>query len=137
MRDMIATDETLSGQRVHSFRVETLTERMSVREIIRARIWQEVHDHNAQRTAATFRGLVQPTEAEKKLNESRSPREAKPPPFKPIDWEKQYETALRAFATNGFFILINDRQAQSLDEQFDLEPETEVSFVKLVPLVGG
>lgn len=128
---MIATDDTLSGQRVHSFRVETLTERLTVREIIHARIWQEVQDYNSQQRAAAFRGLVQPTEDENRLNDG------KPKPFKPVDWEKQYAAALRAFETNGFFILIGDRQAQSLDEAFTVEAETEVSFVKLVPLVGG
>lgn len=152
---MIAFDETLSGQRVHSFRVETLTERLLVREIIRARIWQEVQDYNAQQRAAPLtphsnvessglsagtvsakrhrnvRLLVQPMVEESRLND------VQPKPFKPIDWEKQYTTALRAFETNGFFILIGDRQAESLDEEFTVEAETEVSFVKLLPLVGG
>jgi hypothetical protein len=132
---MIATDETLSGQRVHSFRVDTLAERLTVREIIRARIWQEVQEYNARGQLKAFKGLVQPTDAETRLNEARDPNKA--PAFKPVSWEKQYETALRAFETNGFFILVHNRQAERLDEQFDLEPETEVSFVKLVPLVGG
>ncbi len=134
---MIATDETLAGQKVHSFHVETLNERLSVREIIRARVWQEVQDYNTGQQAVAFQGLVQPTATETKLNESRVPKEAKHGAFKPIDWQKQYEVALRAFETNGFFILINSRQAETLDEEFDVEPETEVSFVKLVPLVGG
>ncbi len=134
---MIATDETLSGQRVHSFRVDTLAERLSVREIIRARIWQEVQEYNARKESAAFKGLVQPTQTETRLNDTRQPKEAKAPPFKPVSWETQYETALRAFQTNGFFILVHNRQAESLDEEFDLEAETEVSFVKLVPLVGG
>ena len=45
--------------------------------------------------------------------------------------------ALEAFGRNGFFVLVGDKQAVSLDEEFEVKVDTEVSFVKLVPLVGG
>jgi len=128
---MIVIDETLSGERMRSFTIESLTERMTVRDIIRARIWQEVQDYNAQSKITAFLGLIQPTEEEARRNGKLSRL------FKPVDWERQYKAALRAFETNGFFILIGDRQASSLEEEFLIEAETEVSFVKLVPLVGG
>jgi hypothetical protein len=101
-----------------------------VRAILRARIWQEVADYN-QRPPEVFRGLVQPTHAEGVLNGAklRAPRT--------IDWEAQFRRACEAFETNGFFMLIGDRQAESLDEEFDIGVETEVQFVKLTPLVGG
>ncbi|MCW5552407.1 MAG: hypothetical protein KIS67_09580 [Verrucomicrobiae bacterium] len=54
-----------------------------------------------------------------------------------VGLEERYCRALDAFARNGFFVLVGDRQAESLDEAFTVTPETEVSFVKLVPLVGG
>ncbi|MES2476573.1 MAG: hypothetical protein V4640_12390 [Verrucomicrobiota bacterium] len=128
---MIVVDETLGGDRLHRFSIESLDENLTVREIIRARIWQEVQEYNASQRAVTFKGLVQPTETETRLNGPQSKA------FKPIDWEKQFETAIRSFQTNGFFILIGDRQAESLDEVFKVGAETEVSFVKFVPLVGG
>ena len=59
----------------------------------------------------------------------RKPRE--------IDWKEQFKKACDAFTHNGFFILIDDRQAESLDEMIGLRHDTKVSFVKLVPLVGG
>jgi len=34
-------------------------------------------------------------------------------------------------------VLVDDRQAESLDEDIVVKPETRVSFLKLVPLVGG
>jgi hypothetical protein len=34
-------------------------------------------------------------------------------------------------------VLVGDRQPDSLDEEITVGPETRVSFVKLVPLVGG
>jgi hypothetical protein len=34
-------------------------------------------------------------------------------------------------------MLVDDRQAESLDQSFEVKVDTEVTFVKLVPLVGG
>jgi hypothetical protein len=123
-------DETASGQKVNTFTLECLTERMTVRELIRARIYQEVRDYN-QAQPEYFRGLVQPTEAEQVLNGYKLG------PRREIDWEQQFQRALEAFGRNGFFVLVGDKQAESLDQEFEVKVDTEVSFVKLVPLVGG
>jgi len=123
-------DETASGQKTNSFTLDCLTERMSVRELIRARIYQEVQDYNL-REPEFFRGLVEPSEAEKTLNGYKLRQKRK------LDWERQYQKALEAFSRNGFFVLVGDKQAESLEQEFDVKVDTEVSFVKLVQLVGG
>jgi hypothetical protein len=49
-------DETATGQSLHSIDLEFLTERITVRELIRSRVYQEVKDRNvraAQSAAAT------------------------------------------------------------------------------------
>lgn len=127
---MTITDATVSGTKLHSFTLASLTETMSARDIIRARIYQEVQDHNRDK-GEIFQGLVQPTDAERTLNgfRLRKPRV--------IDWEEQFRRACQAFESNGFFLLVGEKQAESLDEQFRVGVETEVSFVKLTPLVGG
>ena len=127
---MTITDATPTGEKLHSFTLETLTERSTVREILRARIWQEVADHN-QQPQENFRGLVQPTNIERTLN---GPKSSVP---RMIDWEAQFRRACEAFESNGFFVLIGDRQAENLDEEFEVGLETEVQFVKLTPLIGG
>jgi hypothetical protein len=123
-------DETASGQKTNTFTLDCLTERMTVRELIRARIYQEVQDYN-RREPEYFRGLVEPTQAERVLNGYKLKAKRK------IDWDEQLQRALEAFERNGFFVLVGDRQAATLDEEFDVKVDTEVSFVKLVPLVGG
>src|SRR4051812_28171551 len=60
-------DETATGQSVGETVIEFLTERVTVRELIRSRVYQEVQDYN-RRQPETFRGLVQPTDAEQTLN---------------------------------------------------------------------
>jgi hypothetical protein len=123
-------DETTSGQKTHSFTIDCLTERLTVRDLIKARIYQEVQDYNL-REPEYFRGLVEPSQAERVLNGYKLKARRK------IDWEEQYERALEAFKRNGFFVLVGDKQAESLEQEFEVKVETEVSFVKLMPLVGG
>ena len=130
MSTLTVHDTTAAGQTLHTFTLACLTERLTVRELIRARIWQEVQDHN-QSQPEVFRGLVQPTDTERTLNgfKFRQPRQ--------FDWEEQFRHALAAFDRNGFFVLVGDRQAETLDEELEVKADTEVSFVKLTPLVGG
>jgi hypothetical protein len=78
-----------------------------------------------------FRGLVQPTEAERVLNGYRLRERRK------IDWQAQYEKAVKAFQGNGFLILVDERQLTELNEEIELRADSEISFLKLVPLVGG
>ncbi|NUR89686.1 MAG: hypothetical protein HOY71_36870 [Nonomuraea sp.] len=58
-------------------------------------------------------------------------------PSRRLDWEKQADAAEAAFARNGFLLLVGDRQIEDLDTEIDLTGEPVISFVKLVPLVGG
>lgn len=47
------------------------------------------------------------------------------------------EAALAAFAGNGFLVLTGERQLTDLDEEIEPTPDLEITFLKLVPLVGG
>lgn len=117
-------DETATGRWLAEFHVADLPTRMTVRELIRLRVREEVARHNAA-PVGTFNGLVRPVEAEIELNGYR------------LDWERQAAIAERAFSSNGFFVLAGDRQVEDLDEEIDLAGNPELVFVKLVPLAGG
>ena len=123
-------DETTSGDRGAGWGLEIAEERLALRELIRRRVFQEVAEFNA-RTPEVFQGLVQPKDTERVLNgyALRTPRR--------IDPEVQTELALKAFAGNGFLVLVGDRQFTDLDEEIELMLGTEVTFLKLVALVGG
>lgn len=123
-------DETTMGERTEALRLDLLTDRITVRELIRLRVYEEVREYNLKQPGL-FRGLVQPREAERLLNgyQLRKARQ--------INWEEQYRKAVEAFERNGFFVLVDDRQAESLDEEIEIRLNTQVSFVRLVPLVGG
>jgi len=123
-------DETLFGAKDNPLTLAFLTETITARELIRERIYEEVRQYNAT-TPEYFRGLVQPTDAETTLNGVRL-RERRH-----VDWQEQFRRAQEAFERNGFFILVDDRQIEHLDETLTITPTTQISFVKLVPLVGG
>ena len=80
-------DESTSGKTLNEFVLDFLTERITVRELIRSRVYQEVQDYNVRR-GQVFNGLVQPEEAEKTLNgwKLKQPRL--------LDWKKQFERAV-------------------------------------------
>jgi hypothetical protein len=112
------------------YTLDVLTEHLTVRELIRARVYQEVREYNL-RQPEYFRGLVQPADAERTLNGFKVPRRRR------IDPEKQFENAIESFYRNGFMILVNDQQVDELEEEIEVSPDTTVTFLKLVPLVGG
>jgi len=123
-------DETASGSIIGRLELEIIQEMLTVRELITQRVHDEVAAYNARQTGV-FNGLVQPTESERVLNGYRLR------PTKLIDAEQQTYRALQAFQDNGFFLLVNDRQAESLDQEVWLGEGATLSFVKLTPLVGG
>jgi hypothetical protein len=127
-------DETtfsFGGDNDEEFTLDVAGERITVRELIRTRAYQEVRDYNLLQPEY-FRGLVQPTDAERTLNGFKVRQ------GRGIDPEKQFEKAIESFYRNGFLILVDDRQVDELEEEIEIRPDaTTVTFLKLVPLVGG
>lgn len=132
MTNITILDESTLGQaRAWTLTLDDLlNETISLRELIRQRIYQEVREYNAT-LSEHFEGLVQPSEAQRTLNgyRLRQPRR--------ISWEAQYERALDAFTRRGYIVLVDDEQVADLDASVTLHAGSEVTFLRLVPLVGG
>ncbi|MEW2473389.1 MULTISPECIES: hypothetical protein [Micromonospora] len=124
-------DESTAGARTPAWALQIFEERLTLRELIRRRIHQEVAEYNAA-TPAPRRLLVQPTSTERVLNGGREQGERRR-----VDAARQVALAEEAFGRNGFVVLVGDRQVEELDEEVDLRRDTEVTFLKLVALVGG
>lgn len=120
-------DETATGDILNKIQMEIESERISVEDLIELRVRSEVEKYNKMKSES-FHGLVRP-KTEEILNKKRK--------FKSIDAEKQVYVALDAFKKNGFFILIDDYQVTELGQELLLNEESEISFLKLTPLVGG
>ncbi len=130
MIEIKVRDENMAGKVSNEFTLEVQAQDISLRDMIKLRIYHEVAEHN-QKTPEYFNGLVQPTDAEKILNgfKLREKRQ--------IDAEKQYYLALDFFQKNGFFVLIDNQQYTDLDELIPLKQTSTISFIKLTPLIGG
>ncbi len=121
-------DATTAGESRSAGTFEFDSAHPTLREIIRLRVRQEVARFNAA-DCEMFQGLVQPGESERVLNGVRT---------RPVlDWEKQFAKAVTAFASNGFLVLLDDRQIMDLDEALHLTPQSKITFLRLVPLIGG
>ena len=120
--------ETTAGERCSAGAFQFDAATLTLRELIRVFVQQEVERFN-EAGSEVFRGLVQPEESERILNGVRE---------RPVlDWEKQYAKAITAFKGNGFVVLLDERQITDLDETLHLTPESQLTFLKLVPLMGG
>jgi hypothetical protein len=123
-------DASMTGKTLRELTIEFLTEHVTVRELIRARVFQEVKEHNAKQTDV-FAGLVQPEDTEVVLNgfRMRKPRS--------VDFEAQFRKAIEAFDARRILLLVDDAQVDDLEREVVLRPGTDVAFLRLVPLIGG
>jgi hypothetical protein len=75
-------DETISGQSLYGLSLEFLSERITVRDLLRERVHHEVREFNRQQDKLIFQGLVQPEDTERTLNGSKLKA------HRPLDWVK-------------------------------------------------
>jgi hypothetical protein len=88
--------------------LELVSSRITLRDLVRTRVREEVARLNAE-----------------------------PHKQRQLDWEQQADRAIEAFGRNGFFVLIDDRQVTELNEELELTADSDIRFVRLVQLVGG
>ncbi len=125
-------DQTLGNEVQNSFSLDVLTEHITVRELIRSRVYQEAKDHNLrlkQNPAEDFASFASPVEAA--LNKP------KPRRTKQVDWKEQYGLAVQAVEKGRILILVGDRQVEDLDEDIEVRTDTVVTFLRLTLLAGG
>ena len=105
-------DETASGEVYDERPLEFPSELITVRELIRTRVYQEVQDFNRKRDEQVFRGLVQPTDTERFLNGRRTEYRLKK--HREIEWKPQFEKATgnRVRADYGNVGALTDRLAK-------------------------
>ncbi|MBO9489789.1 hypothetical protein J7384_05390 [Endozoicomonas sp. G2_1] len=122
-------DENGFGQVYQELELSFDRIQITVKDLIVERVYQEVVQYNEKQQSSRH-SLVKPKTLETTLNGSPKKKHQ-------VDPEKQIEIAFNAFESNGFFILIDDMQAESLDQTIKITANTSISFIKLTQLVGG
>ncbi len=108
-----------------------LPERLTVRQLIGAYVDAQIAQQ--QSAELVHQSFFIPTEDELILNQ----KSHSVPKSKPLDREKLQTRALLAFEQNRYFILIDNNQAENLDQEIVLTSQSQVTFLRLTPLVGG
>ena len=121
-------DQTLGVHPPVTRELRLVSERITLRELLKRRIDEEVAELNAG--GDKIKPLVAPTDQERRLNGEKSTRRM-------VDPDRQLAAAVEAFERTRIVIIVDSRQVLNLDEQIVATPDTEVRFLKLVPLVGG
>ncbi len=130
MKTITIKDRTFGGGSINEIDLRLESEEITVKDLIISRVKREVEIYNSEMDVA-YSGLVVPNKIEELLNRKKSGSRRK------VDFEKQSYQALAGFQNNQFFVIINDKQVDDLEQRIDVLSIKEVEFIKLTPLVGG
>lgn len=126
-------DKTLGQSKRLCGELKLVSERITARDLIRRRIEQEFAAVD-QKTEKT-NWLIIPDRKEKTLNGSR---QFGPGSIDGVDLvDKNVDVALLGFEKQSFLLFVDNHQVEALDECITLSDNCTLTFIKLVPLVGG
>ncbi len=123
-------DETAMGQVIYEFDLLLSKPQVSVKEIISERVKLEVENYRNKKKSKGY-SLFEVDKVEQIFNKYDLKITSK------LNIEKQVAIALRAFDSNEYFIIIDITQVDSLEQRVDITDNLQVSFLKLVPIMGG
>lgn len=125
MPTITVRDESLQGTQP-SWQLDILEERSTLREVIRSRIYQDVSEYNAKQRSQRH-CLIPPPSLLQALAEH----------IPVLDWQVQYNQAIKAFEQRSYIVIIDDQQITQLDCPMRFTAQSTVTFFKLIPLIGG
>lgn len=112
-----------------SFELPTLT---TAKDILKERIKREYDNKDS---ILPIQRVI-PSADEKRLNGEKQHKHTTHQTKK--SWQTAFDKAVKAFAENGFVLIIDDEQVLDLDKPLAVKAETaKVVFLKLIPLQGG
>lgn len=126
-RKLTIHDETRTGSILNRFKIRLFKQEITVKELIRERVFQEVAQYNSHQPVC-YRGLIPPDEAEYVLNGYKLRRNHK------LDPEQYFFRAMDSFMKKGFWIMVNDQRLEDPEYSIRLNDETRVSFIRLIPV---
>jgi hypothetical protein len=137
---MLLTDE-IGGEVYSVGEVRLRKPVITVRELIAARVDLELEAHRDREADVRRRAMPDISSRELQLNGAE--KALRPSLFRACGAgesparDRLIEVAEQGFLRNRFFILLDDRQAERLDDQLELDKTGTVTFLQLTPLQGG
>jgi hypothetical protein len=114
---------------------------ITVRELIGVRVDLELEAHRERE--ADVRSRVWPGISSHEMQLNGADKALRPSIFhacrtgEAAARDRLIEIAEQGFLRNRFFILLDDRQAEHLDDELELDKTGQVTFLQLTPLQGG
>lgn len=129
MPTVTVSEKVTGGPVKNEFKIDLAADRVTVRELIRKCVFHHAELLNNGAVKTTF--FFAPTPDEAELNSE------KPLVRRKIDPERQFSLACEAFASNKVLLLLDGSQETELDKEIPVCSESRITFLQLVPLVGG
>lgn len=140
MQTQVDIVEKVVGQTERrAFSLRLATQRIVARDILALHVRQEVdrlndqarRNHNAHDRVASFLVGSHAHAAQTRLN----PRRRSAP--KVLDPETEIATAIDGIIARRIIMLFDDREVEDLDAELTFTDSSVVTFLRLMPLVGG
>ena len=128
---VVLKEANFAGKILDEILVEIENEKITVGELMRLKVEKEVEKYNEQ-VKKENQGYL--NDYEEKLNLVKNKNAVQ---RKLADVEKEVYRAFEAFQNNQIFITVDKTQVETLEEEVLLNGDTDVSFVRMTPLVGG
>ena len=128
------SEQSLAGDFVEDFLVELSSERTTVKELIRSRVFQKVKDYNVnerQRAGDKSEQLVPRDESELILNGRSHVAD------RTADWHTEFDRAVEAFQKHQILIFVNQKQLTDLEEVVQVDSTSDICFLRFTLLAGG
>ena len=132
--------EVFGTGKTDNISVSFTSERLTLAELIQQKVAARVRQLNIQvdNKEVSSRFL---SATERLLNQAAFQKQIQDAKLKieeaRLEPEKAGYEALAGFQQNAFFVIIDGQQRENLEEELVLTQDSEVQFIRLVPLVGG
>jgi len=116
---------------------------VTLEELIRLTVQEQVRELLAHRklsaddVEAKLASQYQTVEEIRRLRQAIGKAAFGPPRTPNIDIENVQRTAIEAFRAGRYMVLVNDRQLEKLADEIELDADTDVQFIRVMPLQGG
>jgi predicted transcriptional regulator len=131
-----------AGQVVRAGLDFTIEEEITLEELIRRTVHEEIRAVAAEDQSSNetrWRGFL--TQAEVDARAARGKVSLKGHTrmdmVKEIDAGAEVQRAIRAFTTGAFLVLAGERQVEDLQHKLTFKEQTQVTFLRIMPLAGG
>ncbi|TAE72726.1 MAG: hypothetical protein EAZ85_09055 [Bacteroidetes bacterium] len=126
---ILAQEKTFAGKILDEIWLEIENERTTVANIIEQKV--------AQETTCFNKNLVQKQNQFKDKKQNALNGYQMADKLALADAEKETYKAYQAFESNQLILLVDEVQMKELSTEVLVNPDTNIQFIKLMPLVGG